>query len=365
MNLKDLLFQLSEMYRKYVKSEKIKYTRMKNQNDIDRYLDSLIVITEREIDKMFAKRLKELSLQLSEMYRKYSSGKELTFTDLNKYNRFQKEMALMKGEVNKDFRKLLKDIEKLMVAQYVENYLRSAYVYEFEAQETMGFGMPEIKVVKKAIVNKIPELTLPAILEGQRNELIRRISTDISQGLLAGEGYSDIAARIEKSVGFSSVKARRVARTEGHRSQVQGRIDSAKQASKHANLKKMWDGTLDSRTRKAHRKLDGTVVEFDGIFKSIAGGKGVAPGMMFNAADDINCRCSAVYLVNGVKPEIRRARNEEDPDYQKKLADRIEKYMHGGLTHRQAEKKAKKEIKPPSLVIPWTSYEDWYEDRIA
>ncbi|MCQ6275755.1 hypothetical protein JMM81_12390 [Bacillus sp. V3B] len=142
-------------------------------------------------------------------------------------------------------------------------------------------------------------------------------------------------------------------------------MDSAKVASKHAKLDKMWDGTLDSVTRKAHRKLDGTVVGFDGVFVSIAGGKGVAPGFMFNAADDINCRCSVLYLVNGKKPEVKRARNEESPKYQKKLADRIEKYMFDGLTAKQAEKKAKREIKPPSLVVPYQSYEDWVNTLTA
>lgn len=332
---------------------------MKNQNEIDKYLDELISKAERKIDKMFARRLKELLLQLSQMQLKYSSGKELTFTDLNKYHRMNKEMAIIAKAIDKDFRQLLKDIQSLMETQYVENYLRSAYVYEFEAQETMGFGMQSLETVQKAILNPIEFLTLPKLLESQRNELVRRIATDIAQGLLAGEGYSDIANRIEKSTNFSAKKARRVARTEGHRAQVQGRLDSAEKAAKHAKLTKMWDGTLDSRTRKAHRKLDGTVIERDALFVSTAGGKGVAPGLMFSAADDVNCRCSVLFLVNGKKPEVRRARNEEDPKYQQKLADRIDKYMEQGLTAKQAEKKAKKEIRPPSYVIPYQTYEEW------
>ncbi|WP_226639306.1 phage minor head protein [Priestia flexa] len=337
----------------------------RNQNEIDQYLDDLITKAERDIDRLFAKRLKELLFQLSEMYHKYSIDKELTFTDLNKYNRFKKEMDLIANMINQDYKQLLQDIQSLMETQYVENYLRSTYVYEFEAQTTMGFGMPSAAIIRKAIENPIELLTLPKILEGNRDDLVRRISTDISQGLLAGEGYNDIANRIRKSTHFSAQKARRVARTEGHRSQVQGRIDSATRASKYTELKKMWDGTLDSRTRIAHRKLDGTVVEFNGVFKSPAGGIGTAPGLMFNAADDINCRCSVVFLVNGKKPEVRRARSEEDPIYQKKLADRIEKYMSDGLTHKQAEKKAKKDVRPPSLVIPYQSYEEYYKNRIT
>ncbi|MCQ6275756.1 hypothetical protein JMM81_12395 [Bacillus sp. V3B] len=191
-----------------------------NQNDIDKYLDDMITEAEREIDKMFARRLKEQLSQLSRMFRKFSvEGKDPSYTDLNKYNRLKKELALMSVAIADDYVHLLKGIQKLMETQYVENYLRSAYVYEFEAQATMGFGMPSLDTIRKAIENPIELLTLPKLLESNRNELIRRISTDISQGLLAGESYSDISYRIEKSVGFSAKKARRVARTEGHRAQ--------------------------------------------------------------------------------------------------------------------------------------------------
>lgn len=336
----------------------------RNHQEIDKFLDDMISQAERKLDIMFARRLKELLFQLREMYRKYSTGKDLTFTDLNKYNRLQKETALIATALTEDYQEILNDIQELMETQYVENYLRSAYIYEFAAQQTMGFGMPSLEQIQNAIENKIPQLTLPSILEFNRNELVRRIASDISQGLLAGESYSDIAYRIEQSVGFGAAKARRVARTEGHRAQMQGRMDSASVAAKHAELKKMWDGTLDSRTRKAHQKLDGTVIEVDEKFVSSAGGKGVAPGLMFNAADDIHCRCSAVFLVNGELPQVRRARDVEDHIYQKRLADRIEKYMLEGMTHKQAEKRAKKEIKPPSLVIPYQTYEEWKKGLI-
>lgn len=331
----------------------------RSQEEIDKFLDDKITTAESEIDKMFARRLKELLSQLTTMYAKYGNEGELSFTDLNRYNRFQKEMKVMATAINEDYKQLQKDIQALMETQYLENYLRTAFLLEFAAQTEMGFGVPSLDTIKAAIVNPIELLTLPKLMESNRNEIVRRISMDISQGLLAGEGYSKIAARIEKSVDFSKVKARRVARTEGHRVQTTARMDSANIAAEHANLKKMWMSGLDSRVRTAHRKLDGTVIAVNALFTSTAGGKGLGPGVMWNASDDCNCRCTVVYLVNGKKPELRRARNEEDPAYQQKLAHRIEKYMNDGLSHSAAEKKAKKEILPPSLVIPYMTYEEW------
>jgi len=331
----------------------------RSQEEIDKFLDEQITSAENAIDKMFARRLKELLAQLTEMYAKYGTKGELSYTDLNRYNRFQKEMKIMVAGLNEDYKQLQKDIQSLMETQYLENFLRTAFVLEFASQVEMGFGVPSLETVKAAIVNPIELLTLPNLMESNRNEIVRRLQMDISQGLLAGEGYSQIAARIEKSVGFGKVKARRVARTEGHRVQTTARMDSAKEAAKHANITKMWMSGLDSRVRTAHRKLDGKVLDMDGIFVSTAGGKGQGPGVMWNASDDCNCRCTLVYLTNGKKPEVRRARNEEDPAYQLKLAHRIEKYMNDGLTEKAAEKKAKKEILPPSLVIPYQTYEEW------
>jgi SPP1 gp7 family putative phage head morphogenesis protein len=331
----------------------------RSQEEIDKFLDDKITKAESQIDKMFARRLKEILAQLSEMYRKYGDKGELSFTDLNRYNRFQKEMKIMAEAINEDYKQLQEDIQELMEYQYIENFLRTAFVLEFAAQTEMGFGVPSLDTIKSAIVNPIDLLTLPNLMESNRREITRRLQMDISQGLLAGEGYSDIAARIEKSVGFGKVKARRVARTEGHRVQTTARMESAKEAAKHANMTKMWMSGLDSRVRTAHRNLDGTVKGIDDIFVSTAGGKGQGPGVMWNASDDCNCRCTIVYLVNGIKPALRRARNEEDPAYQLKLAHRIEKYMNDGLTEKAAEKKAKKEILPPSLVIPYQTYEEW------
>jgi len=331
----------------------------RSQEEIDKFLDDQITKAESQIDKMFARRLKELLGQLAQMYAKYGDGEELTFTDLNKQGRFKKEMKVIVEALGEDYRKLMEDIQALMEYQYIENYLRTAYVMEFAAQTELGFGVPSLETIKAAIVNPIDLLTLPQLMETNRREITRRLQMDISQGILAGEGYAKVAARIEKSVGFGKVKAKRVARTEGHRVQTTARIESAKVAAKHANLTKMWMSGLDSRVRTAHRKLDGKVVGIDDIFVSTAGGKGQGPGVMWNASDDCNCRCTLVFLVNGIKPEVRRARNENDLGYQQKLAHRIEKYMNNGLTEKAAEKKAKKEILPPSLVIPYQTYEEW------
>lgn len=329
-----------------------------NQREIDLYLDKLLDQAESELDRLFLLRLRDIQNQVAAMYRKYSKNGELTFTDINKYNRFQKEMAIIAEKMTMDYRTIIKKMNATLETQYVEDYLRSAYVYEFEAQVPMGFAPPSQEIIKQAITNPIKALTLPAIFEQHRNEIVRKINIEIAQGLQAGESYSKVAARLEKVVKFSQKKARTVARTEGGKVRSIARQDSAEHATKHADMTKVWASNLDLEVRTSHRVLDGQEADKDGNFHH-KGAKAQGPHLWGIASMDINCRCSIIFKVNGKLPKVRRARNVEDAGYQQKLADRIDKYMEQGMTEKQAEKKAKREIKAPSLVVPYQPYKEW------
>jgi Phage Mu protein F like protein len=329
-----------------------------NQNQIDKHLDKMIDKAERDIDIVFAKRLKSLSEQIAEWYRKYSEKGELNVTALYQYNRLQKELKFIAEQIHYDYVELYNEIDKLLKEQYLEQLLRSGYLYEMEAQTEMGYTIPSVSTINQAILNPIKELTLSALMQTHRNEVIRKINIEIGQSLQAGESYSELAERLEKVLGFNSTKAKRVARTESGRVQTLARMDSAKHAEKYAKLKKVWNATLDGEVRTSHRILDDQEADEEGYFH-FKGYKAQGPHLFQIASLDINCRCSIAYMVNGKRPELRRARDYQDADYQQKLADRIEKYMGEGMTEKQAEKKAKKEVKPPSQVIEYKSYAEW------
>lgn len=283
-----------------------------NQNDIDKYLDEMIEKAERDIDKVFANRLKEILNQISEWYRKYAEKGVLNRSELYKYKRFQKEMTFMSEQINNDYKHLYREIQKLLQDQYLENYLRSGFLYEFEAQTEMNYTIPSLETINQAILNPIKELTLSALMNRHRNEIIRRINIEIAQAIQAGEDYATMASRIEKAVGFSSTKAKRVARTEAGRVQTISRLDSAEHASKYAKLKKVWNATLDNDVRTSHRILDDQEADENGYFH-FRGHKALGPHLFGVASLDINCRCSVLFLVNGKRPSLRRARvNDKD-----------------------------------------------------
>lgn len=106
---------------------------------------------------------------------------------------------------------------------------------------------------------------------------------------------TDIASDIKRNVKGCADRALRrsmtIARTEKGRVMSDARLDSMRRAkAAGADIVKQWDSTMDSRTRKDHRKLDGQVRELEEPFE-VAGRKAMAPHRFGRAEQDINCRC--------------------------------------------------------------------------
>jgi len=332
-----------------------------NQLDIEELLDKALAKAESDLEIVFAKRLKTILFQVSEMYRKYAKNGELSFTQLNLYNRYQKEMKLINEQMTDHYRSVVKSIQEQVEYQYVTKYLMTAYIIEqsITPAPSMGFTIPSIGVIKEALLNPIEFLGLPKVLEQHRNDTVRRINIEITQGLIAGEGYSEIAKRLENAFGFSSKKARLVARTEAGRSRSIASEKVFEQASEYATMTKVWASSLDLRVRSSHRTLDSDEADSDGYFH-YKQYKAKAPRLFMVAELDINCRCTVIMKIDGRLPENRRERNYQDIKYQQKLADRIDKIMADeGLTYIQSLKRAQREIQPPSRVIPYVSFKEW------
>lgn len=329
-----------------------------NQLDIIKRLDELIAQSEREVDELLGKRLKEILATLSNMYSKFVKSDESSYTDLNKYNRLSKELERIAQQLNTDYTQIVKDIEASQQRIYVEQYLLAAYLFQVYQGTEDGFTLPSEDVIAAALVNPIEFLQLRGVLEVHRNEIIRKIQIEVSQSLLAGEGYWKMAKRIENAVGFSQNRARTVARTEGARAMSLADEAVTEEMRKYTDIECLWLSTLDKRTRHQHRKLDGQRADKEGYFH-FKGMKAKGPTMWNVAHMDINCRCVKIKLIDGQLPGVRRGRDYKDAKYQKRLADKIDEYMEKGHTYAKAYQKADEEIQPPNKVTPYITYEEW------
>ncbi|MCE4987198.1 phage head morphogenesis protein [Staphylococcus haemolyticus] len=290
--------------------------KLTNQNDIDKYIEKLIAQAEKEIEILFANRLKVIKQELADMFEKYQfDDVHVTWTEFNKYNRLNKELIRIGEMLTEDYREVAKTIRQTQQNAYIEKFLMSLYLYEMASQTSMQFDVPTASVINKAIEQPIEFIRLVPTLQKHRNEVLKRIRIHITQGIMSGEGYSKIAKALRDDIGMAKAQSLRVARTEAGRAMSQAGLDSAKVAKDNGmKMKKRWSATKDARTRDTHRHLDGKSVETDDNFKS-SGCVGQAPHLFVGVAsakENINCRCKLLYYIDEDDlPGVMRVRNDD------------------------------------------------------
>ena len=276
--------------------------KITNQNDIDNYIDKLINQADKEIETLFAKRLKEIKQIIANMYEKYDRDEpQVTWTEFNKYNRLNKELNRIGQMLSQDYREVAKAIKQSQQNIYIEKYMMSLFLYEVASQTSMNFDIPTAQTIQTAIEQPIEFIKLVPTLQKHRDDTLKRIRMHITQGIMSGEGYSKIAKALRDDLGMAKAQSVRVARTETGRALSQAGLDSAMVAKDNGlDMKKRWFATKDTRTRDTHRHLDGTSVDIEDNFHS-SGCVGPAPKLFVGVAsakENINCRCKLLYYID-------------------------------------------------------------------
>lgn len=284
-----------------------------NQEQLDKHIDKLIKQTENEAEKILARRLKYIKQAMAEMLDKYQSDDpHVTWTEFNKYDRFKKELQRIEELLQGDYSEIINLILLSQTTIYLNNYMRSLYMYEYTSGIQMTFTVPSARQIANALAQPIDLIKLAPTFARHRKQVIEKLRGHIAQGVLAGNSYNQIANAINKDVGLSMRQARMVARTETARAQSVSSEDAAQTAKDNgARLVGYWDSTLDTRTRPSHRRLDGKQEDEAGNFR-IGASYGPAPRLLVgvdSASQNINCRCKKLYKVNNQMPEVRRTKD--------------------------------------------------------
>ena len=187
----------------------------------------------------------------------------------------------------------------------VSDFLARSYQDGFTGAmyDIAGQGIPLIipidqeQVVKAIQTDTKLSKTLYNRLGEDVNKLKTSIRAEVSRGIANGATWNEVAGKIAqsfKNTPFNAAynNAVRIARTEGHRIQIQAADDAQHKAKDNgADIVKMWNASLDGRTRKTHRKLDGQIRELDEPFE-VDGKKAMRPADFGDPAEDVNCRCA-------------------------------------------------------------------------
>lgn len=220
----------------------------------------------------------------------------------------------------------------------LEDYLKKCYdtgligsMYDLHGQ-----GIPLILPINQSNVLKAASLNpkLSNKLYGKyMTNLKKLIRNEISRGIVTGDSYSNIARNIANRSNQGFNKAMRIVRTEGHRIHSSSALDAMYEArDAGADVVKQWDATLDGKTRKNHRKLDGQIRELDEPFE-VGGHKAMYPSDFGRPEEDINCRCTvqqrAKWALDDDELETLKKRAEFfELDKAKDFDDFSEKYLN-------------------------------------
>lgn len=120
-------------------------------------------------------------------------------------------------------------------------------------------------------------------------DLQKKIAGEISRGFATASSFAEIARNVSAYANISKNNAMRIIRTEGHRITETAAYHAQQKAKdRGADIVKIWDASLDAKTRPSHAKVDGEIKELEEKFSN---------GLMYpgdphgSAAEVINCRC--------------------------------------------------------------------------
>lgn len=205
---------------------------------------------------------------------------------------------------------------------YTLNRNYAAYTIEQQVGADVGFDLWDEQTVKRLIVEQ-PDLMpyYPPKRAVKRGIDLawgkRKISEQITSGILQGESIKHLADRLQKNIpNMNRDSAIRAARTAVTGAQNAGRLESYRAAEEMGiKLQKQWMATLDNRTRHDHAAADGQTVEEDKPF-NVGGYELMFPGDPKGPGREIyNCRCTMIAVVVSVPLAlVRRAGKEVIPN---------------------------------------------------
>ena len=165
-----------------------------------------------------------------------------------------------------------------------------------EKRQSKGFGFNEvwIEFIKNYLYRFLLDKITYEVGEYTRKVLLKTLETAYNEGWGVDE-----TVRALKDLPLSRTQAARIVRTETTRASNTGTMAAG--STFEFEQQKEWIAAMDMRTRGTdpedhanHRKLDGTVIDYDAAFIDPRNGdKLLFPGdPKASAASTINCRCT-------------------------------------------------------------------------
>lgn len=283
----------------------------------------------RRLKQVYSQSLKDITKKSEELQESINSLTMATLSgDMDEETKKQLQSMIQSKVYQKQYQDALKKqvnsiLDNMQVEEFktVADYLNKCYEEGFlgAMYDIHGQGIPVILPIDQEAVVRAVQLDskiskgLYQRLGEDVDLLKRKITAQVSRGISTGMSFEQVAQQLSAYTNIGFNNAVRIARTEGHRIQVQSGMDACYKAKeKGADVVKQWDSTLDSSTRESHQKVDGEIRELDKPFSN---------GLMFpgdpagGASEVVNCRCALLQRAKWALDEQELATLKERADY--------------------------------------------------
>lgn len=316
-------------------------------HEVRRIEEHRVELTEKKIKSIYRSLYKDLSAFIADEYVKYADkdGK-LYLSYLDSKGKRAKFLSEIVKNVDGISPQVKSQLMEMVDATYEKTYkgIAKAVKNADDTKELLSgtdtLVRPE--VLKQAVNNNIEHLTLDAVMEKHRAEIVADIQQTLTVGLMNGDRYETMAKRIQERLGVSYSKASNIARTESHRNIESGFMDGAKETAKiieqDGNLiyaatwrtmkddrvrpqqmrktKKGWVKTLSGNGAN-HMKMEGVTIKVGEKFKLEPNVYAECPSMSGTARNDCRCRCFLQYNLMTVA-EFAKATGQTEAEVRKK-----------------------------------------------
>lgn len=298
-----------------------------------RAVERKMVQYEREIAEVLRNALDEIRKEMSKIYEKYASGGILTKAEMTKYNR----LTTLEKQIDDIMKPAIKEtgaiLDRIPPAMYNESFFHYAWAMDQTSGLRIAWGVLNEKAIVENLANTFAKIAL------QRYKLNSPLQfrAALSKGLIQGQSYVEMMRDLKKAVNLKNYEAMRILRTEGQYAVNAGQADLYNRAiAKGIEGNRIYDATLDARTRQTHGAADGQpfhpadgTFQVDGIdsgYFIVGGEKTPYPAWEgLSAENRVNCRCRVRFQIDGYSPQLRRTRGEGIIPYQT-YSDYVEQY---------------------------------------
>lgn len=262
----------------------------------------LIAAKERGMITDYARLLKELKSTVANAYELYAEEGRLNFTELQRYNRIRQLKNELDGVVDKGTKPIFRKVEDGLKTVTEESYAKSISAINTIANSNVG---PELSAGQIQDILNTPwsGLTMEERIGLRRTDIGRRVTSSTVQGIIRGETYEEMAARLKDETVKDILRTKQMTEDMAHQVQNDAFVRSFKDvAEEDIEITKTWVTAGDANVRDAHAAMDGQTVAADEPFVvpsgEFKGAEAQGPGLFGEPALDRFCRC---WVVAGVR----------------------------------------------------------------